>query len=595
MSAAGRTLLSYKLQLTLQAPWLVQGSEPGLLGMDAVQLRGPDGNRVLPGSLIQGRLREAWHALRRLGLSAPDPSEWLGPEVDLEANVNGKQDRNPSRRAQRARLWIEDLTEDQPRTASGQFIARVKIDSAAKAADDGALQFIEQAEAAGSSICLSGLCRLWANAEEAKDIAAHLAKGLRWHSQLGALRNIGFGELKEVLVRPEPEPLPAVLDAQVVGRCGLVIRCNQPLAVGNQRVNGNVFRSSDVITGATIKGVLATQLINAGKVIPSWFNRLRVSHALPSATQRRASHMPHHVINKGQAFFALAANELAFQGADALPYATDWKPATFNEAAKLQGWGATRHHLRVRTAIERGRAKDNHLFVYECCVAEADTAWRAELVLPGATHAEWAELITCFNSGLLGPLGKTDAFVSTQLIAQSTQVWPDGPVLEPRLKLMLRSDALLFTAEQAAAAQTPEALKHLYQSQWQSLVDARLGQTAKVTVCSLHARQRLAGGDYLHRRFGQATKPYAPFVLTEAGSYFVLEFATLKQAQDMAQHWQQHGLALPSSVVARHGEDWQSNPYQPQNGWGELAINPELPFDTWPQASKPVAVESEVN
>ncbi len=52
-----------QLKLTLKAPYLVHGNEPGRFGLDATLMRDHNGNLILPGTLIAGRLRDAWAAL----------------------------------------------------------------------------------------------------------------------------------------------------------------------------------------------------------------------------------------------------------------------------------------------------------------------------------------------------------------------------------------------------------------------------------------------------------------------------------------------------------------------------------------------------
>ena len=53
-------LCSIDITVTLKAPWLVHGSEPGRYGLDASMLRNHEGFPILPGSLISGRIRAAW-------------------------------------------------------------------------------------------------------------------------------------------------------------------------------------------------------------------------------------------------------------------------------------------------------------------------------------------------------------------------------------------------------------------------------------------------------------------------------------------------------------------------------------------------------
>ena len=67
-------------------------------------------------------------------------------------------------------------------------------------------------------------------------------------------------------------------------------------------------------------------------------------------------------------------------------------------------------------------------------------------------------------------------------------------------------------------------------------------------------------------------------MLTQPGSVFVFRVLDAAKAKGLLALWQRHGLALSTAVKADHGHTWQDNPYIPQNGYGEVAVNPNLPF-----------------
>ena len=142
-----RTLI---VEVDLLAPWLVHGNDPGRLGLDAVQLLDVDRRRrVLPGTLLAGRICDTWTSLRALGSpfldGVHDPRDWFGFE---RAEHSG-----PS-----ARLHVDDLVEQidcahRPlQHRSLEIATRLQFDSLAGAGADGMLLAIEQREPAGTTV-----------------------------------------------------------------------------------------------------------------------------------------------------------------------------------------------------------------------------------------------------------------------------------------------------------------------------------------------------------------------------------------------------------------------------------------------------------
>jgi hypothetical protein len=64
-------------------------------------------------------------------------------------------------------------------------------------------------------------------------------------------------------------------------------------------------------------------------------------------------------------------------------------------------------------------------------------------------------------------------------------------------------------------------------------------------------------------------------LLTEPGSVFVLTVAAnqLDNAQEHIRKWLKSGLPLPEWACEAHGNTWQENPFLPQHGYGEVAVN----------------------
>jgi hypothetical protein len=612
-----KRLRHLQVAVTLRAPWLVHGNDPGRLGLDAVQLRGPNGQRVLPGTLLLGRLRESWEELGSMvssmagaqNLAAPDVVEWLGPKRIADKDL-------AHREPQRTRLFVDDLieveTEKSEASANPESRApshRLKMDEETGAGQDGMLMFIEQGELPGAEISFTGTWRAWLDDDEAAPMANWIAKGLRWHTQLGALRNVGFGAVVNVGVKVAPRPTvnaptrnPFVAgDAQHPR--GLLLHFSQPLAVGNRLVNGNLFSSSDVIPGAAIKGALATMLKAQGRAIPAWFDALRVTQGRPSATAKRPAPLPLSLVaNRKGKVWELRDDGTAMHGGDALAFSGDWKKPAQTTAGLRQGWGRTRNYLRVRTAIEGGRAADSALFAYECKVADTNepgddgkartTCWTVTLDLPDEYSAGWGELAELLAEATIGPLGKTDAFASIKLVPSMAPVWDCDLAITAGAEahLLLASDALLFAASSVAShtSTTPVDLLAVYRRSFDEMAEARLpGSKGCLTLTRFYASQRFAGGDYLHRRRrANHAAPYSPYVLTEAGSMFVFKVADQAKATELLRLWQLHGLSHSLSVATEHGSRWDTNPYLPQNGYGEVCVNPQHGFEALPRAER---------
>lgn len=607
-----RTLI---VEVDLLAPWLVHGNDPGRLGLDAVQLLDVDRRRrVLPGTLLAGRIRDTWTSLRALGSpfldGVHDPRDWFGFE---RAEHSG-----PS-----ARLHVDDLVEQGDCAHRPLEIStRLQFDSLAGAGADGMLLAIEQREPAGTTIRFKGRWHAWLSDSEATELPRQLAQGLRWQSQLGAMRNIGFGELVRAEVRVEaplaPVNLGAAWPAATPGQALQVALAldfgDRPIAVANRLVNGNLFESGEVVPGATVKAALAHALkkqLGHGP-LPEWFNALRITHAQPSAGEKRSLPLPLSLaFDSDHRLHDLAGDPNAAPcdaKGQALCFQPDWKPARWDQVSAHQARGKLRRLLRVRTAIEdvddeppvankpprrrrvRGVAKHESLFAYNCVAADQNgsggqgslTVWRATLDLP-AKHAslEALELLAKVLGGnpLIGPIGKTDAFAGIQVQAISDATPPEE--LGTEVHLMLASDALLCPSHGLLGhtSTTPLDLTAICQVAFSEIAAATLakekGASSALTLTRIYSRQRMAGGQYLHDRFMRKLgKPYLPYLLFEAGSVFVFTVQDTTLATRLLHEWCRHGLPLGKSTAQSHGDCWDNNPYLPQNGYGEVVLLP---------------------
>ncbi|SER16320.1 CRISPR/Cas system CSM-associated protein Csm3, group 7 of RAMP superfamily [Nitrosomonas sp. Nm51] len=593
MNTATRSLYHIDIAITLKTPWLVQGSEPGRYGLGATLLRNHEGRPILPGSLIAGRIQAAWNEMKELaGLHVPadtnnkhEPkcNRWFGSAGTAE-NLH-------------ARICTDDLVIDNPGDAL-LHTTRIHIDDKAEAVESGSLLLIEQIRPANSTVTFKGRWPVYLANNESKDLEQHLRAGLLWHSQLGAQRSVGFGELvgaQVTLKRAAPKRYP---EQKPVLQKRLMLRIDRPLCIATRNRRGNVFESSDIITGGTLKGALA-RLFHAryGKTIAEshkesllaeHFDDIRITHAFPSNSQKRPSSILLSLASVNGCLFDLAEVERpSLIDGKAPTFLHDWKNE-WVEVDTARGWGQTATHLRVRTAInpDTGTAADEKLFAYQCKVAAAGTVWLTDIFLPDGINEEkrksiWQELAQLLGNGL-GPIGKTDAWAAVSFNDNPDTVWPEKTIKDDckMVVLMLNTPALLIASTEVAdRTQQAINLNAHYSDIFSELSDKSL------SLSHFYASHSMAGGTFLWERYikqNSGDKPqtqhYRPFVLTDAGSVFVFKFNLKENARQKLNEWRKCGLPLPQQVNTAHESTWKQNPFIPQNGFGEIVINPDHGF-----------------
>ena len=593
-----RKVFDLEINITLTAPYLVHGNDPGRWGLDATLMldaasRPGMSQPILPGSLLAGRIVETWQSCGN-DLGGVRPEHWFG-----ESGGSGKSN-------SRARLLVDDLklthVDGEPFDTKivAPEITRIRESKAMGAVIPGALLVIEQAAEEGATLAFTGTWRCWATDAEIEPLRAKLRVATVAQTQLGAMRNVGFGRLTsaryaQTEVTPRAFALPKF---ETTHR--LALKPRHPLCVGAQSRRGNVFESSDIITGATLLGALATMLASRhGKTsiqginspLARHFSSLRVTHALPTPVgQPRPLPLPQSLVSLNDKIFDAARLDKPPEHLTATPaFQTDWK-----HHPDANGWGATHGHLRVRTDIDaRGTAKASSLFAYECITPALDdehtatTEWLCDLDLSGVMQADERAAVASELDSLLAfgifPLGKTDAIADVDLVStndpRSGNVWSSGidTVQKGRLvPLLLVTDAMLFPTDHILTA---VELVDVYRRAFDELIPA--GSEGALRLHHHFATQRLEGGDFLNHRYMRPKgRNYQPWVLTEAGSVFVFEILDTSRASNILRSWQSHGLGLPRSVVSVYGGDWTDLPYLPHCGYGEVIVDPTHGFDS---------------
>jgi hypothetical protein len=286
---------------------------------------------------------------------------------------------------------------------------------------------------------------------------------------------------------------------------------------------------------------------------------------------------------------ALAGRPFVFQQQGqwfAPAFAVDWK--TDDTPGFESGWHEPDKELRVHTAIDPQyrRARQEHLFARELIRPEG-TVWRGTVDLhridPALRPQVYAQL-TAFLEAAMVRIGKTKARAVLRMIGPvpggSCRPWKDGE--RALWVLTLQSPTLLIDPRRAAehwagirsheARPGPDSDQDLLEAEYRRIWSKISGGTLRLV--GFFARQSLAGGFMAWRPARHQNRAYNPFLLTDAGSVFVLEpSGDKKRARDTVQTWDRQGLPLPDWAEQLYGDDFRSNPYRPQEGFGEIAVN----------------------
>lgn len=596
--------------LSLVGPILTKSTTSGRPGVDAPWAR-TGGAIYLPYSLVRGRLRQSLEELALAGadgLTPADVEEWFGPRAG-SAGRGGRPGPvpQPSDRfdPERGLLRFRDFVLDGMSPRDDAVRVRIRMDDARGAADEGALQVLESPFAPGETVRFKGQIEFFARDEAEQDrITLWVRRGLRWTTSFGAGRTIGFGRVDaaDVSVLGAPRAIAPVTQATTgTVRLGLKIRLLAPFCVAKYAPEGNLFESDEALAGGILRGVLAALLKVLGgrrpwepidvcqsspagwEALAAHFDKIRITHAFPAAfsaqgTASRPVVPPLSLVKaKGETGYldvALCDGPMLLGDPPRAPaFSIDWKDD--RDVRRDFGWSQPQREMRVRPAIEpeKRRAKQAQLFAYEMVLPEG-YVWLAHLDLkrvPAADRtAVEGQLRSLFAGGLSG-IGKTKASATVEVVPAGEVPAPASPdgihVVTLQTPALLCDPCLLD--ETSGAAELHQA----YQETWDGLAGKALD------LIRYFARQRLAGG-YLTLRY-QPDRPYHPFLLTEAGSVFVLKArpGQEERASECIADWQLHGLPLPQWAVdlysdaQNRGDAWNRCPFRPQDGFGEIVVD----------------------
>ena len=583
--------LTLILTLAVRAPFLFPGLTGLSFGVDAGQMRDEHGNPILPESQVRGLLREA------LGdLADAAPSVVTREEIEnlFGAASPDNRDGEEFDQPRRGRALLADLV--APNLPAGAArTTRIEIDDATGAAATGHLQTIELVAPFGRLVEFTGqMVVSWPRDTSARIVAA-IDRAIRLIPAIGAFKTSGFGAVIEdrsgaKLDEARPMTVPAAARERP-DRCGFAFTLDRSYLVNSHRVADNAFAGSDVIPGGVVKGALAQTLaLAAGEGALAEYeaalSALRLSHAWPEDADGRPGGEPLPLSTVA----AKPDTGLCFGDALMLPdhpnetraamrgprlagevalFPVDWKEGWAEAARRASGMADYMPPAalpRTHTAIgERGIAASQQLFSTiarsALCPGHGRHARRFLMTadvsgVPEAERERARRLIALMAGGLDG-IGRTGA-------SARFDRWTAGdapPMVRPvhgfddLFAAVLRTDAVMTDPRTRLDARAA------YQAYWRDVTGT---EAELVDFC---ATQHLAGG-YLATRYRPWGATYHPFVVTDAGSVFLLRGPIRTRLEALTEG----GLPLPRFEGAMP-LDWRNCPFTPENGFGAIRAN----------------------
>lgn len=275
------------LEIVLEAPFCIPGSDVGSIGLDVTLARNAAGKVIIPGSHLKGVLRDAC-----MQIVDAAPKAVIGEFALKEAVTHffGPEPR-------REREFIEDrgclifgaLEAQDSETSVGTPVVRVQIDNETGAAKDGHLAFIESPWSIGQEVTFRGAVILQSGeVRKAASARGLLERALARVAAFGGAKSAGFGQLIRHAVS-EPVSIFAASVAPETRRMRVRYTIDRPFIVDASYEGSNLSKGSDILPGAAIKAVIAKSLEAAGWVdghAQDALARTRIGHAFPQGRER---------------------------------------------------------------------------------------------------------------------------------------------------------------------------------------------------------------------------------------------------------------------------------------------------------------------
>lgn len=606
-----------KVFLKLKAPLISSGGGDAVRGLNRIFYRDAEGRIVLQGSHIKGKLREAFRELKSAGIMSDfnltqalgrenDTGEWLPENGKLQFTDFILKD-------------INGINQNAPLT-------RVSINLKTGTSRENFLQFIEKIALPGSSTKWEGGIHFSASSkDEAKVLGNIISIGLKWMTAVGGMKGSGYGILEEVKTSLEECKSPHVISLKSDGGRDLtmIFEFENDLLIGGVKKKSNYLESINVIPGSIIKGALARHLnqvcgsensncpINENNIsvtgsfpnLSKWYSMISFSHAFPTngasgqGPIERPVMVPLSAIRTGDGKYydaALTEEPLIDRNKKSVEFKVDWKNA--DEMNPEFGWAECGIIHKTRTAInpQTRRASGEQLYTYQYITpyivenknqptnndsgSRIRVDWMAKVRLPQINDDKQlsqllGEFIRAVQTGwnCMGKRGsRFRCTIENNQALHKIKQHPKGTSVDGIAIVSLQTDALMFDGRSMAENRSSINLFDVYQRYWKKMTKE------SCTLLRFFAGQKMLGG-YLTKRY-QVMQQYYPFVVTEAGSVFVLKVNDLGGSSGIFEDIERYGLPLPEDVlrlIPDQKQPWEVCPFVRENGYGEVCVNLE--------------------
>lgn len=610
------------VSLTVKGPLISSGGGDATRGLNRVFSLNAAEQPVLRGSHVKGKLKEA---MRELSAVLPDKIYDLHILFGKEQE---KEDSNP-RHPKRASLQISDFTlAEEPAPPRISCNTRVSMDRKTGTSREQHLQMFENLFDSGSSIKWIGTISFFSSDDKAaRELGNQLEIGLKWITALGGTKGTGYGRLEQVSTELTSYSSSPVVSLAIEGSgIPLCFEFIDDLLIGGQKKpKSNFVESEKIIPGSAVKGSLARFLNMVCGTNPAtepvlqnnnavarefpflakYFSHLRFLHAFPALPDHTARPvvLPYSTVQIEASADESRFGDVALLDGPVLDkknraprFLIDWKEnnATVN-LREWFGWGTPEIINKTRTAIEEKTrtAKEEMLYTFQYLTPyqvpgrddpdeeKQRVRWFSRIMLPQMELAQRQRLLQELNRAIrLGwrHMGKRDARFRLVDNGNEASVLPFASRKSTLSKgglavVMLQTDTLMFDAKALAEKKSGVDLHTVYKEYWNKITEGS---------CELQrffARQHMSGGYLAKKIYPLYSDCYYPYVLTEAGSVFVLKILNKAVGERKLSDFVENGLPLPPQIIALlpdgapHWEYWKNCPYVPENGYGEIIIN----------------------
>lgn len=583
-------MTTYEISLSVVGPVMTAGEGAVAHGLDTPFLRDHTGAFIIAGTHLRGVLREI---LEQMAAAAPqhlspvEVADWFGaPSSD--AREAGFDAEAPRWDPQRGRLHFTDLRYT-PAGPARPPLTRIAVDATTGSVLRGALQVVEQPVGVGETVTFTGRLVVTGGVETAERIVGWLEEARKLVPAIGGQKSAGFGRVDNIAfakIATDSDAAAVTADQAAALASGdgvaVTLTFEGPFLVSSASQTGNVFHGAETVSGAVLKGALATlhgadddahplHAALAGAVFQE-FRPATAASPRPCTAPLSLAHVPDEpmlvdALEDDLEFYSVAAAGVA-------AYALDWKYDDVGEAlATVTGKSAEpKRYLRTRTAMKDGLAEDARLFS-QSAVMPGEFVWKGRILRGGLDEAAFAALLQALPQRLTG-IGKMRT-AATVAVAP-LDLTPAAPRGGQRWRLVLETPACLHApadvAAVAAADDPAVGLKASYAAYFVGALAERGGPAVAADDLDLvfFATQRWAGG-YLAGRYPVADDGYQPWLLTEAGSVF--EVTVPAGSEAAVASFACRGLPPPVRLTGRRRQ-WQGNPFVPENGFGEVRLIP---------------------